>query len=199
MFPRQIPSRCLTQSPQPRHPTQRVQSEFLSLLPEQPCLPWAPPARARSLRAAQAFPPPAPTHLPLFSGTESLRIPPSASLYSKSPHPRRRTSRFPHAARKTLAPLLPLLRIPLAHPHRANLVPAPVAASTRDLLPSRPLVSRAGFRMPLVATRHQSVQVQDAPQLHRQNFHWSLLQSVLRALPLELVRTGHVASADPFP
>src|SRR5712664_3173236 len=190
-----------TPSPQPRPPKQRAQQESLASLPAQPCRPQARPAHERSLPAAQVFLRPVPMHLPPFFATESLRIPPSAS--SKSSHPHRRASPFPRAARKTPASLLPLLRIPRPRPHRANPAPTPApdspAADSQDLLPSPPSGFPADFRMPRVATRHQSLRVWEAPQLPPQNFHSLLPQLALRAEPLELVRVGQVQTTNPFP
>src|SRR6267142_822818 len=187
-----------TPSPQPRPPKQRAQQESLASLPAQPCRPQARPAHERSLPAAQIFLRPVPMHLPPFFATESLRIPPSAS--SKSSHPRRRASLFPRAARKTPASLLPLLRIPRPRSHRANPAPAPDSpvADSQDLLPS-PSGSPAGFRMPRVATRHQSLQAREGLQLPPQNFHSLLPQLALRAEPRELVRVGQVQTTNPFP
>src|SRR6266850_1638047 len=190
-----------TPSPRPRHPPQRAPAEFLFSLPAQPCCPRAHSLRVRSLRAAQVFPPPVPIHLPPISATESLRIPPSAS--AKSLRPRRSTSRFPRAARKSPASLLPLLRIPRPRPHRANPAPAPMTDSPVPGMPNHLLsllsVSPAGFRMPPVATRHQSSQVRDGPHLPRQNFHRSLLRSALRPAPRVGARVGRVLRTNPFP
>src|SRR6266850_1485457 len=186
------------QSPRPKRPTQRAQAGFPFSLLERPGCPRALPACSHSLRAVQAFPPPVPTRPPPFFGPESLRIPPSASLCSRGPHSRRRTSPFPRAARRASASLLPL-----PQPHRANPVPAPKpdspAADSQDLLPSPPSVSRADFRMPRLATRHQSLQVRDALQLRRQSFRLLLPQSALRVEPLELVRGDHVSRISPYP
>src|ERR1700693_6245410 len=188
-------------SPQPRHPPQRALPQFLFLLPAQPCRPRAHPLPVHSLLAPQVFPQPVPIHLPPFSATEALRIPPSAS--SKSPHPRRRMPLFPRAARRASASLLPLLRIPRPPLHRANPAPAPMPDSpvpgTSNLLLSPLPVSPAGFRMPAVATRHQSSLVRDAPQLPRQNFHWSVPQLAPRPAPLIRARVGSVLRTSPFP
>src|SRR4029077_2757522 len=109
---------------------------------------------------------------------------------------------FPRAARKTPASLLPLLRIPRPRPHRANPAPAPApdspVADNQDLLPS-PSGFPTGFRMPPVATRHQSLQAREAPQLPPQNFHSLLPQLALRAEPREQVRGGREQTTNPFP